>query len=406
VSPLVIIFLTVFIDLLGFGIIIPLLPFYAESFGANAFMVGLLSTSFSLMQFLFSPVWGRLSDRIGRRPIILLGLAGSCASYMVMALASSLAVVFLGRIVGGIAGANIPTAQAYIADVTTLASRAKGMALIGAAFGLGFTFGPLIGFAALWFSANEAQVATSPWPGYAAAVLSSLACLLAVALLPESLRPGKVSEHHSFFDWRGWSDALNTPSVPAILITAFVSVVSFGAYETTLSLLLESQRFKFSFQQILLYFAFIGFTLSLAQGLLVRRLASRVSEVTMATAGGVVTILGFVLLSLATQSSRLPLLIIASAVEVIGFSLITPSVQSLVSRRSDPARQGGILGVSQGTSALARVVGPLIAVPLFFRAPEWPYIAAIAMMAAALLVFVLFARHGRDYGSVQATKER
>jgi hypothetical protein len=149
---------------------------------------------------------------------------------------------------------------------------------------------------------------------------------------------------------------------------------------------------------VLLYFAFIGFTLSIAQGLLVRRMAGRVSEVTMATAGGVVTVLGFVLLSLATQSNRLPLLIVASAVEVIGFSLITPSVQSLVSRRSDPARQGGILGVSQGTSALARVVGPLIAVPLFFRSPTWPYYAAMGMMAVALAVFLAFGRHGRDYG--------
>ncbi|MDH4063025.1 MAG: MFS transporter, partial [Acidobacteriota bacterium] len=128
-SPLAVIFVTVFIDLLGFGIIIPLLPFYAESFGANAFTVGLLSTSYSLMQFVFSPVWGRLSDRIGRRPIILIGLAGSCASYLVLALAGSLALVFLGRIVGGIAGANIPTAQAYIADVTTPENRAKGMGL-------------------------------------------------------------------------------------------------------------------------------------------------------------------------------------------------------------------------------------------------------------------------------------
>jgi MFS transporter, DHA1 family, tetracycline resistance protein len=130
-----------------------------------------------------------------------------------------------------------------------------------------------------------------------------------------------------------------------------------------------------------------------------------VSEVAMATAGGVVTILGFALLSLATESSRLPLLIVASAVEVIGFSLITPSMQSLVSRRSDPARQGGILGVSQGTSALARVVGPLIAVPLFFRSPTWPYYAAVAMMAVAMGVFLLFGRHGRDYGNLTAEAE-
>src|SRR6478672_6627848 len=144
-SPLVIIFVTVFIDLLGFGIIIPLLPFYAESFGASALTIGLLGTSFSLMQFLFSPIWGRWSDRIGRKPIILVGLMGSCLSYLALALAGSLPMVFFARIVGGIAGANIPTAQAYIADVTTPENRAKGMGMVGAAFGLGFIFGPAIG---------------------------------------------------------------------------------------------------------------------------------------------------------------------------------------------------------------------------------------------------------------------
>jgi hypothetical protein len=225
--------------------------------------------------------------------------------------------------------------------------------------------------------------------------------MLALVLLPESLRPGKQTEHHSFFDFRGWHDALHTPSLSAVLITSFVSVVSFGAYETTLSLLLKSERFRFSFENVLLYFAFIGFMLSVAQGLLVRRLAGRVSEVAMATAGGFVTILGFALLSLATHESRLWLLIVASAVEVIGFSLITPSVQSLISRRSDPAKQGGILGVSQGTSALARVFGPLIAVPLFYQSAEYPYYAALAMMVVALGVFLAFGRHGRDYANTE-----
>jgi len=144
-SPLVIIFLTVFIDLVGFGIIIPMLPFYAEAYGASALQVGLLATSFSLMQFLFAPVWGRLSDAIGRRPIILAGLVGSAVSYLAFGLADTLEMLFAARILAGIAGANIPTAQAYIADVTTPENRAKGMGLVGAAFGLGFIFGPAIG---------------------------------------------------------------------------------------------------------------------------------------------------------------------------------------------------------------------------------------------------------------------
>lgn len=408
-GSLLVIFLTVFIDLLGFGMVLPLLPIYAKSFGVDkhGWELGLLMASFSAMTFLFAPLWGKLSDRVGRRPVILVGLAASAAFYVLFGVAATLGGrmgltwLFVARIGAGIAAGTIPTAQAYIADVTTVHTRAKGMALIGAAFGLGFTFGPLIGYAALVFSKSEADVGTSPWPGYAAAMLSGLAFLLALVLLPESRRPGHVVEHHSIFDLRGWSDAMATPSVPAILITAFVSVVSFGAYETTLSLLLEGP-FGFEFKEVLLYFAFIGFTLSVAQGLLVRRLAGSVSEVAMATSGAVVSIVGFALLSFATQNSRLPLLVAASAIEVIGFSLITPSVQSLVSRRSDPARQGGILGVSQGTSALARVVGPLIAVPLFFRSPVWPYWAAIAMMAGALVVFLAFGRKGRDFAGSDA----
>ncbi|MBW8883616.1 MAG: MFS transporter, partial [Planctomycetia bacterium] len=353
--------------------------------------------SFSAMTFIFAPLWGRASDRVGRRPVLIVGLIGSVGFYLLFGVATvfqSMTLLFVARIGAGIAGATIPAAQAYIADVTTLQNRAKGMALIGAAFGLGFTFGPLLGAAALLFSAD---VGVSPWPGYAAAVLSGVALVLAIALLPESLRPGSLPAGHRIIDGRAWHDAFDTPSVPALLATAFASVVSFAAFETTLSLLLNSDAFGFSFAKVLLYYAFIGFTLTLAQGFLVRRLASKVGEVVMTLAGGITTMVGFALLIAASQVGELWLLMIASAIEVTGFALMTPSLQSLISRRSDPARQGGILGVSQSTSSLARVVGPLIAVPLFFQSPPLPYWAAIGIMAVSTTIFVLFARRGRDY---------
>jgi MFS transporter, DHA1 family, tetracycline resistance protein len=400
-GSLLVIFLTVFIDLLGFGMVLPLLPIYARTFEIEqeGLVIGLLMSSFSAMTFIFAPLWGRLSDRVGRRPVLIVGLAGSVAFYVLFGLATvwrSLAWLFVARIGAGIAGATIPAAQAYIADVTTLEGRAKGMALIGAAFGMGFTFGPLLGAAALWFSDD---VGTSPWPGYAAAALSGIAMLLAIFLLPESLRPGSHAPGHAFLDWRAWSDAFATPSVPALLLTAFASIVSFGAFETTLSLLLNAPHlsYRFSFRQVLLFYAFIGFMLTIAQGFLVRRLAPRVGEVKMTVAGAAITILGFGLLVAAIYVGELWLLLVASAVEVTGFSFLNPSLQSLISRRSDPARQGGILGVSQSTSSLARVVGPLIAVPLFFRSPPLPYWTAIAMMGLATVVFVAFARRGRDY---------
>jgi MFS family permease len=184
-----------------------------------------------------------------------------------------------------------------------------------------------------------------------------------------------------------------------LLLTAFASVVSFGAFETTLSLLLNDPRlpFQFEFHEVLIYYAFIGATLTVAQGFLVRRLAPKIGEVAMAITGSVTTIVGFVLLIAASRMGVLWMLMVASAVEVTGFAFMTPSLQSLISRRSDPSKQGGILGVSQSTSSLARVIGPLLAVPLFVRSPGLPYWTAIAIMAAAMATFVFFARRGKDY---------
>jgi MFS family permease len=330
--------------------------------------------------------------------VLIVGLMGSVGFYILFAIASvlqSMTLLFVARIGAGIAGATIPAAQAYIADVTSLQARAKGMALIGAAFGLGFTFGPLLGAAAFLLSRD---VGTSPWPGYAAAVLSAIALLLAIFLLPESLHAGGYHAGHAIIDWRAWHDAMSTPSLPALLATAFASVVSFGAFETTLSLLLKDD-FGFRFEQVLLFYGFIGLSLSVAQGFLVRRLAPRIGEVRLTLLGGVTTMLGFALLIWAIQAESLGLLLFASGVEVTGFAFMTPSLQSLISRRSDPAKQGGILGVNQSTSSLARVVGPLIAIPLLKLSTSLPYWTAIGIMAACTAIFVLFARKGRDYSA-------
>lgn len=409
-ASLVVIFLTVFIDLLGFGMVLPLLPLYARQFAADyglsaaqtGWMIGLLMSSFSAMQFLFAPSWGRLSDRIGRRPVLLVGLAGSAAFYFLFALAStwgSMPLLFAARIGAGVAGATISTAQAYIADVTTLANRSRGMALIGAAFGLGFTFGPLFAYFTLLSGHGE----LGPGPGFAASGLSLAALLLAIFRLPESLRPDSEAAARRVFDVTSLRDALRTPSIGPLLATNFVCVFSFANFESTLSLLLKDPRtFHFELGDVCLTFALVGLTLSIVQGGIVRRLAGRWSEGTMAAAGAAMEVIGFGLLGQVAASGSVLALLAALGVVVSGFAFITPSINALLSRRSDPAKQGGILGLAQSTSALARIFGPLAGNRLFSSGAEWPLWMAAALMAVGWVLIVLAARRGRDFAASAA----
>lgn len=397
-GSLAVIFLTVFIDLLGFGMVIPLLPIYAEQFTVDesGLLIGLLMASFSIMQFLFAPVWGRLSDRIGRRPVLLIGLTGSVLFYALFGLATvmkSIALLFAARIGAGIAGATIPTAQAYIADTTTLETRTKGMALIGAAFGLGFTFGPLLGFLAVPSGRGD----PGPGPGYAAAGLSAIALVLAIFKLPESLSPESKPAHRHLLDLASLREALATPSIGPLLLTLFVCVFAFANFETTVSMLLKGEVFGFSFRQVCLTFAYIGFTLTLAQGVLVRRLSGRVKEAPMASAGGVLEIIGFGLMVWAVHRSSLQLMFFALTIVVIGFALMMPSLNSLISRRSDPARQGGILGVGQSVASLARILGPVVGIPLLTQHATWPYWLAAGLMSLGLVLVAYAGNLGQDY---------
>jgi MFS family permease len=404
-GSLVVVFLTVFIDLLGFGMVLPLLPLYAKQFSVDesGWTLGLLMASFSAMTFLFAPLWGRLSDRIGRRPTLMLGLAGSVVFYSLFAIASqvqSLALLFVARIGAGIMGATIPVAQAYIADTTSREQRAKGMALIGAAFGMGFTFGPLLGF----FAAPTGKGDPGPGPGYAAAGLSLIALSLAWFKLPESLRGGAHPAEHKLFDATAWRSALSTPSIGALLLSLFVCIFGFANFESTLSPLvfggenLES-RFGFDYQQVMLMYAYIGLTLTLAQGLLVRRMAGRLSEAAMAAGGAVLEAIGFAVLLVAVEQSSPYVLFAALTVVVIGFAFMQPSLNALISRRSDPAKQGSILGVAQSVSSLARIAGPLVAFPLLYRGISLPYYSAMGLMGLGFGMILYSAARGKDYGA-------
>jgi len=390
---LAIVFVTVFIDLLGFAIVLPLLPRYGEYFHADGALLGLLMASFSAMQFIFSPIWGRVSDHVGRRPILILGLAGSTASYAVFGFASSLEAssrmlglapltwLFIARIGAGIAGATISTAQAYIADKTSPQERARGMALIGAAFGIGFTFGPLIGAACV---SSDATAPPSPAAGYVASGLSGIALLWAIVLLPESLRADSTPSRGGWFLLSNLKAAIERPSIAMILTSMFFTTFAFAQFETTLALLTKAlglpDRSNFY------VFAYIGAILTISQGAIVRRLVPRVGEFRMSLAGTCLMAVGLVGVAWAAHQGSLPILYSVIPICVLGFAAVTPSLQSLLSRRSDASEQGGILGVGQGIAAVARILGPLAGLSLFKYAQTFPYWGGAVVMAFSVLL--------------------
>ncbi len=352
-SPLIIVFVTVFIDLLGFGIIIPLLPFYAETFGATAFTVGLLATSFSLMQFIFAPIWGRVSDRVGRRPIILLGLLGSCLSYFGFGMASTLTSLFAARIFAGIAGANIPTAQAVVADLTTPENRARGMGMVGAAFGLGFIFGPAIGG---FLSRYGYSV-----PAFFASGLSLVNFVAAWFLLPETLKP-----EHRALERVGRIDALRSalarPHLPLLLVIGFLVVAAFSAFESTFALFAE-RSYGFGASSIGYVFAFVGIVLVIVQGFLVGRVVKRIGEHHIVPASLAIVAIGLLMIP-ATRS--VAALLVANGVMAVGMGLL---------------------------NSLARIVGPLWGGFAFDHLGiGMPYITSAAVMgiAAALSIHALW----------------
>ncbi len=384
-TPLAAVFLTVVIDLLGFGIVLPLLPRYADRHGAAPWMVGALFASFSAMQLLLAPLWGRLSDRHGRRPVLLAGLGGSVVAYLLFAVAEAtpwpLAVLFVSRVLAGAAGATISTASAYIADVTPPEQRGRGMALIGAAFGIGFTLGPVLGGLG-W--------TLSPFaPGLLAAGCSLGALLFALRGLhePERRAPG---EARRLLDLSALRAALRTPTVPRILAVAALATAAFAMFESTLALFTQD-RFGMDEEANGWLFAWIGLCLLLAQGGLVRRLLPRLGEVRMVQTGAVVLGGGLLLM---TRAGSVPTLYATVPVVVAGFAFLTPSLSSLISLRTARETQGEILGVHQSGLALARIAGPLAGNVLQGHGLLLPYLAGAGVLLVAFgLSLGLAARH-------------
>ncbi|MBK6766317.1 MAG: MFS transporter [bacterium] len=314
-AKLAILFLTIFIDLLGFGLIIPALPFYAESFGASFVTIGLLSASYSAMHFLFSPLWGRLSDRIGRRPVLLIGLAGSAAAFLMFGLSTTLEMLFAARILAGIlSSATLPTAQAYIADTTSEQDRAKGMGLIGAAFGMGFIFGPAVGGILTQYGYG--------FPALVAAGMSALNFLWAVWKLPETHTNRTDEGHRSLFSTGVLREVFSTRALAVLIGLFFVSVYAFSQMEATFALFCE-HRLSLDAVHVGWILAEVGIISAILQGVLLGKLVRRFGEALLAHTGLFVMAIGLVVTGLVQTTQQM---IVAVPLLAIGSALLNPTL--------------------------------------------------------------------------------
>ena len=414
---LLVIFLTVFIDLVGFGIVLPLLPIYSDQFGASGFVVGLIMASFSAVQFLFAPAWGRLSDRIGRRPVLLVSTAGAAASYALFGLGSgvtrptaALGIIIASRILAGICGANITVAQACIADITPPDQRSKKMGLIGMAFGLGFIFGPALGgFSLKLFGLTG--------PGWVASTLCAANFLLALAILPETRQPGStpVASRPRLTQW---THVLGRPTVRLLVVVFFLATFCFTCFETTLGLLvaenfklvphnskltsldlMDKKRFGDAASAATVLFAYCGFVGAFVQGGPLGRIVKRVGEPRLIA--GSLLLVGLSLGPLPFihgdhklswgvlfQPAGLPWweLLIALAVLSIGSGLTRPPLFGMLSILTPPHEQGETIGVAQSAGSLARIFGPIFAGSLFHLHPSWPYVTCAAISLVTGLI--------------------
>jgi MFS family permease len=399
-----VIFLTVFIDLIGFGIIVPLIPSYSEHFGAHGAVIGLIFASFSAMQFVFAPIWGRLSDRYGRRPILLISTAGASVSYVLFARSTGLAnhsaalwLMVVSRLFAGACGGNITVAQAYIADITPPAERSRKMGLIGMAFGLGFILGPFIGGRSLLYFGDTG-------PGWVAAGLCAANFILAYFILSESHRPDSAqAAPRPHLDQ--WKHTLAQPRVGFLVIAFFLATFCFSCFESTLPLLvganfhLDFKRDATSATTITDLFVYCGLIGALVQGGAIGRLVKRMGEARLIALSLVLTAASFVWIPFVKGGSQLSWkvlfqheglpwvwLLLALALLSIGTSLTRPPLFGMLSNLTPSHEQGATIGVAQGAGSLARILGPVFATGLLVYSPPLPYlICAVVLLATTVL---------------------
>ena len=373
---LTIIFVTVFIDLLGFGIVIPLLPLYAERFGASPTVIGWLLASYLIAQAIAAPLLGKLSDRIGRRPVLIASLAGSAISFTLLGLAQTLPWLFVARVLAGLAGGSVSAAKSYIADVTTPENRAKGMGFLGAGIALGYVFGPALGGVLTHWHATL--------PYFVAGATSLLNCFSALLFLPA---PPRTTPHATDEDLSALAHAgrlLVRPGLRSYLGMVFLITLSFSLFTGTFALLAQ-HRFDYTPAKIGALLSFVGLMATLVQGGLIGPLVKRFRELPLATAGAAMFAAG---LALVPMAHGLTLMLVALFLIGFGNSLNMPTLLALVSRAAPAREQGRVLGVQQSLESVARIIGLVLGGWLFARGEWEPYACGAGLMALAT-VFAL-----------------
>ncbi|NBB17290.1 MFS transporter [Caulobacter sp. SLTY] len=376
---LVILLTVVFINIAGFGVVIPLLPFYASAFGAPAWQVIVLFSAYSLGNFFAEPIWGKLSDRIGRRPVLMLTIFGNAATYVALAFAPDLWVAMGIRFVGGILTGNISTIQGYMADITPPEKRAGRLGLMGASFSLGFLTGPALG----GLLADESLgLAGFRLPLLLAAGLATTAGLGVVLFVRETRQVHSDAPRRGRFE--GLSEAMAHPVIWRVMLVSLIAIAGFAAMEATFGLWAR-QQFGWGPQQIGFCFLGIALTATFAQGLLAGWSARRFGEPATLIAGLVLIGLGFAMQPLV--GVHWPLAVMGMVTVAMGQSLAFPNIGAIISKAASADRQGEMLGLNSAAGALARVVGPLMAAPLFTKVgPSAPFAVAAGLCVPALFM--------------------
>jgi multidrug resistance protein len=401
-----VIFLTVFIDLIGFGIVVPLVPVYSRHFGAEGYVIGIIIASFSAMQFLFAPVWGRLSDRHGRRPILLLSTAGAAVSYVLFALSSglenhgaALGLMVASRAFAGVCGGNITVAQAYIADITPPEQRSRKMGLIGMAFGLGFIFGPILGGVSLSYLGNTG-------PGWMAAALCAGNFVLAWFILGETLKPtSEPVAQRPHLDQ--WLHTLSEPKIGLLVVVFFLATFCFSCFESTLPLVvsdnfhLDIRKSETSATTVVYLFAYCGIVGAAVQGGAIGRLVKSMGEPRLIALSLVLTAISMAFIPFIKGTAPLSWTVLfrreglcwvwmlsALALLAVGTGLTRPPLFGLLSNLTPASEQGATIGVAQGAGSLARILGPLFATTLLPYLPPLPYLICAAVLLGTTMLVV------------------